>query len=675
MESTANASALSLGHTLGEYRIDAVLGQGGFGITYLATDNNLGTRVAIKEFFPASLARRDENSDIADAPEAGVRGKELYLWGLQQFLREARALAQFKHQNIVRVLRYFEAHNTAYMVMEYEQGQSLAHYLATHGNKLTEQELLRVFLPILNGLQAIHDAGLLHLDIKPDNIYLRQDGSPMLIDFGSARQPTSAAGELQPITLTPAYAALEQYPDQGAPGPWTDVYALGASMFRCVTGISPAGGLKRAQAIQQNQPDPLASLARVGVPDFAKFVLQCIDWAMEIAPPRRPQSAQELQEGLLGRRRPPQVPSPPRPAPAPSAEATTANDPDDSYVDRWKAGRWLLAGLVILALAGIGFQYWGGSGTGASEGPREQISDRPSRLAFTLIGHSAPVRSVAFLDGDRRLLSSDDSGQVLLWDPRTGQRLQQLADGADGGRIIAATTSGGWFAVAAGGGIDIRGLDQGDTIASLPGPEDAITRLAASNDGKWVAAGDNRGNLLIQKADGKGRGIRLHAGQGAITGLAFSANGSLLATGDGKGSVALWDVKTGQNRFHAVTAPDHASALALSPDGNWIASGGQGGAISLWNPGGRASQRSLQARVDRVESLAFSPDGMSLYVGLSNNAVAVLDRESGSIRDILTGQNGAVQALALSPDGLTLATGGRDLMVLIWSAWGTKTKR
>jgi len=169
--------ALPEGYKLGDYLIESVLGYGGFGITYLARDTQLSSSVAIKEFFPRAVAARGDQYTIRPF----TNGAEDFQWGLQEFLKEARALAKFKHNHIVRVLRFVEANGTAYLVMEYEQGESLDVYLKRSGGFLNEQMLLSVFIPVLSGLQAVHDAGLLHLDIKPDNIYLRSNGQPMLI--------------------------------------------------------------------------------------------------------------------------------------------------------------------------------------------------------------------------------------------------------------------------------------------------------------------------------------------------------------------------------------------------------------------------------------------------------------------------------------------------------------
>ncbi|MEK7795953.1 MAG: protein kinase, partial [Pseudomonadota bacterium] len=164
--------ALPHNFELAEYIIESMLGHGGFGITYLARDRNLDTRVAIKEYFPADLAVRQDIATVA--PKPTPKAMRDYHLGLKNFIKEARALAHFKHPNIVRVLRYIEAYDTAYMVMEYSQGEGLADQLRQQGPKLPEAALLRIFLPILNGVRAVHEAEMLHLDIKPENIYLRK---------------------------------------------------------------------------------------------------------------------------------------------------------------------------------------------------------------------------------------------------------------------------------------------------------------------------------------------------------------------------------------------------------------------------------------------------------------------------------------------------------------------
>lgn len=299
--SAYHKNALPHGHQLAEYTIQSVLGHGGFGITYLAEDNSLGAQVAIKEYLPHQLAVRQQGTtDIVPKIDAGNAIQD-FDWGRKRFLQEARALARFKNANIVRVLRYLEANGTAYMVMEYEKGKSLGQLLKENNNELPEKKIMNIYLPILNGLEAVHQAGMLHLDIKPDNIYLREDGTPMLIDFGSARQSMRGHGMDKKVVLTPGYAPIEQYPDQGTPGAWTDVYALGASMYRCIRGQRPVNAIERYQMILKTQTDPVTPAKVVGKGKYQNQLLDCIDWAMQSYPTDRPKTAKELQDALVGK--------------------------------------------------------------------------------------------------------------------------------------------------------------------------------------------------------------------------------------------------------------------------------------------------------------------------------------------------------------------------------------
>jgi serine/threonine protein kinase len=300
--SVYHEDALEPGSAVAEYTIESMLGHGAFGITYLAQDAALGSHVAIKEYLPQEIATRDTRGP-AVIPQASHDAIRQYHWGLKNFVKEARALARFKHANIVRVVRFIEANGTAYVVMEYEQGKTLFQHLRESGQRLDERMLLRIMIPILNGLQAVHDAGLLHLDIKPENIYLRRDGSPMLIDFGSARQAMTQTSNAR-ITLTHGYAPVEQYPDKGQLGPWSDVYAVGATMYRCVTGKRPDEALARYRAVLDYKVDPLKPAVKAGEGRCQPMLLECIDWAMQLHAKDRPQSARGLQDGLVGRGRP-----------------------------------------------------------------------------------------------------------------------------------------------------------------------------------------------------------------------------------------------------------------------------------------------------------------------------------------------------------------------------------
>jgi len=225
------------------YVLERVLGQGGFGITYLAKDTNLDQRVAIKEYLPIDVATRLQDSTVRSRTE---ELRDRYRWGLERFIQEARTLARFDHPNIVRVLSVFEFNNTAYMVMRFEEGVTLSAMLDRRGT-LPEADLLRVLLPILDGLKLVHNAGFIHRDIKPDNIHIGGDGRPVLLDFGSARQSLGGSNTLT-ILIAPGYAPFEQYySDSTSQGPWTDIYGLGATCYRAICGRAPLDAVSRSK--------------------------------------------------------------------------------------------------------------------------------------------------------------------------------------------------------------------------------------------------------------------------------------------------------------------------------------------------------------------------------------------------------------------------------------------
>jgi serine/threonine protein kinase/HAMP domain-containing protein len=286
--------ALPKGLRLHEYRIERVLGQGGFGITYLATDVNLDAEVAIKEYLPEEIAFRA--SDRSVSPNASQH-RDRYQQGLENFLTEARTLASFRHPNIVRVARFFEAHHTAYMVLEYERGRSFKKWWLkqVQGKPLNgqgERLLVERLQPLLDGLSAVHAAGYLHRDIKPDNIQVRaEDGRLVLLDFGSAGQ-TVALADQDAVVVTPGYAPVEQY-GLGEQGAWTDIYALGATLYWAVAGHKPPDAEARAGGLA------LTPAVELGKGRFGRTFLEAIDWALQMDPAARPQTVEQWRDKLL----------------------------------------------------------------------------------------------------------------------------------------------------------------------------------------------------------------------------------------------------------------------------------------------------------------------------------------------------------------------------------------
>lgn len=278
---------LPVDHQLGEYNIQSVLGRGGFGITYLVLDGNLHKTFALKEYFPIALATRGRGNDITAKEKIYENDFEK---GRSDFLREARILAAFKHPNIVSAVRVFKAHNTAYILMEYEKGRSLQSQIENRQKSFSEPEVLSIFLPVLDGLEELHKKGFIHRDIKPDNMFIREDGSPVLIDFGAVRNFLVSGGLNMSIILTPHYAPIEQFMSDVPQGPYTDIYSLGCVLYYLTTGKVPLPAVERMSGKEIES----AELLKTG--DYSDVFLRAIDLAMQIDYRKRPQTLTEWRK-------------------------------------------------------------------------------------------------------------------------------------------------------------------------------------------------------------------------------------------------------------------------------------------------------------------------------------------------------------------------------------------
>lgn len=299
-------NSLQPGYKLHWYHIIKILGQGGFGITYLAHDTNLDQQVAIKEYLPTDLAVRENNVSVHPVSEDH---SESYQWGLERFISEARTLAKFKHPNIVRVLSVFTENNTAYMVMEYEHGEPMDALLKNR-KTIEEEKLKSILMPMLDGLEAVHKTGFIHRDIKPANIYIRTDGSPVLLDFGSARQSLGLQTRTLTTMVSPGYAPFEQYTSKSnKQGPWTDIYGLGATLYRAVTGIGPTDAMDRSEALLHTGKDVYIPASKIAHENYSGAFLTAIDHALMFKTDERPQSIddwrKELDSGIVASKLPP----------------------------------------------------------------------------------------------------------------------------------------------------------------------------------------------------------------------------------------------------------------------------------------------------------------------------------------------------------------------------------
>ncbi|HEX4740956.1 MAG TPA: serine/threonine-protein kinase, partial [Caulobacteraceae bacterium] len=284
MSAPHHTKALPPGALLREWKLEDVLGAGGFGIVYKGRGIYFDEVVAIKEYFPGAISDRLDGVTVTPTDSSS---EQIYDLGRQKFLDEAKILWTLsqpqRHPNIVSVRSLFEIHGTAYMVMDFEQGRSLSQMLH-EGRRFDEQSLMTLLRPIAEGLQRVHDAGVIHRDIKPANILVDETGRPVLIDFGAARFEMNQETNTKATFYTPPYAALEQYVRTFPQGPWTDIYALGVTLFQCVTGEKPPDVLERLHG-EEGQP-----LSARSWPGFGRAFIRAVDAAMAIRPGDRPSS-------------------------------------------------------------------------------------------------------------------------------------------------------------------------------------------------------------------------------------------------------------------------------------------------------------------------------------------------------------------------------------------------
>jgi serine/threonine protein kinase len=726
---TGGSNALPVGYQLGEYSVVAVLGEGGFGITYRARDTKLGVDVAIKEYFPSMYAARSESSTIV--PRVGT-DLENYRWGLSEFLKEAQALAKFKHPHIVRVLRFLEANGTAYTIMEYEEGETLNAYLRKHGGVLAEPTLLQIFLPILNGLQAVHDAGLLHLDIKPDNIYLRQNEQPILIDFGSSRQMRGDAGGK--ITLTPGYCALEQYPGHGAISAASDVYGMGATLYRCITGKSPVDARQRYTGFDRTRIDPLPPASSFERPSYSPHIRECVDRALKLVADERPASAYALQQGLMGKdmtklsaRSPTALLYRPGTgyigAVLPAEKEKKLLGRRHSFLEKTVAITVFLATFAIITpkmlidtdhmtIADL-YQWIDDTKSDITARTREfgeQINEQvfgvkprpkvpqtatlprprpveqapataeaPPKSPFgsdkqRVIDLSVPDRRplvAGFLKHGATLAVANDDGLVQLWDIATGTVRATLPTRVLTPAALGVFPSSQWLAA----------MDRNQSITifdPLGNPETVLTAesphpivaLTVSTEGRLLAEAAEDGTVTLWELSQKRRLHTLASGKHGARALLFTPDERLLLAGDAGGGITLWTNADGKLISHRQAHERGVAAAAFSPDGRRLASADNKGDVKLWTvpaPGEEwTAGRAFLEGPSTISALAFSPDGEWLLATGSGSSIYVWNVESGALAHQLATDRPNVQALALTRDGKWLAAIGDDRVVRVW---------
>jgi len=273
------------------YHIVRLIGSGGFSLIYLARDDETQDEVAVKEYFPKRFGKRGERDQVQVSEEDKLNS---YYRGLKLFFTEARTLAKLRHPNIVKVRNCFLANDSAYLVMDYEPGKNLGTYIKKRQGGLSTNFIMTVFPPLLDALDLMHKQQHLHLDIKPGNIHLRPGGNPLLLDFGAVHEFSETTDILKAQIITPGFSPVEQYYSKGNIGPWSDVYAVGATMRACLDGKPPPAATELDAGKSKLEP------AIEKFPNrYPEWLLNSIDWAMELDAKNRPQAAADLRDVLL----------------------------------------------------------------------------------------------------------------------------------------------------------------------------------------------------------------------------------------------------------------------------------------------------------------------------------------------------------------------------------------
>ena len=361
---TGSANCLPIGTRLAEFEITGVIGEGGFGNVYLAFDHSLQRTVAIKEYMPVSLASRGIDNSVLVQTK---RHRETFETGMNSFINEARLLAQFDHPALIKVYRFWEQNQTAYMAMRYYEGQTFKAIITKHPERVTEAWLKPILKPILEALDTLYKLQVLHRDISPDNIMIQNTGEAVLLDFGAARQVLGDMTQALTVILKPGFAPVEQYAEDSdmKQGPWTDIYALCAVMYMAITKQSPPTSVTRLIK------DPIELLQSKAYPGFSKEFLAAIDKGMAVKPQDRPQTIAEFSK-LLGVDKGAQVSNLPNAKNGTASAAAVAQRKPGEPRDTQKAkpapaaakpgkknvsskGSWALlaAGVVLIAVYGI----------------------------------------------------------------------------------------------------------------------------------------------------------------------------------------------------------------------------------------------------------------------------------------------------------------------------------
>jgi serine/threonine protein kinase len=707
-----------------DFRIERVLGQGGFGITYLATETALARQVTIKEYFPSDFAARNE--DFGAVPRS-IESAGDYQWGLDRFLDEAQTLALFDHRNICRVYRYFRANNTGYMVLHFEEGASLKGWIKGLGRAPRQAELDLIVAPLLEALEIVHAADFLHRDIAPDNIMVRNDGSPVLIDFGSARGDIARHSRKVSALVKPGYSPYEQYAETGKQqGPWTDIYALGATLYHCITGKRPPDSPSRIVK------DEYVSAKDAAIASYRPKFLAAIDRSMMLDIDKRPPTVQAWRAELLANAGEKPVKSgwlkKAKAAETPVAAAAEAKAVAEPVVAQLKPVAALEAkpqqprkGGFMEFLDGLKRKPETAEYTPVTAAvtvplsappPPPSVKVVPPKTAVNGLADKspkseprpAPPPPVRRKDTPRpqRVRTSETAWRPTLVKTLLVVGVASATYGLKdripryelrGGAIVASSNgalkdnqplfeirshSGGTKSVAfsddsrnlvsvgADRALKVWNANSGSIAKSIDLGGATATSVAVS--GRRAVTGHSDGNVVIWDIDSGAKVGAFKRNEAAIWSVVFAGNSGQVLAASHDWSVTLWDAKTPLIPVHVYEAHESAAqAVAFtSAEGPFFASGSADKTVKLWNPGTEALVRTYKGHKDFVTALSFSNDGRTLASGSLDGGVRLWSTTANRLVRQLSVHKVKVTGLSFSPTAEHLASGDEDGLVRIW---------
>jgi len=725
----ANLIALPSGTELvGDFRIERVLGAGGFGVTYLAQELALARPVTIKEYFPADFAAR---SDGIDAAPRSQECSGDYKWGLDRFIEEAQTLARFDHPNIVRVYRYFRANNTGYMVLHFEEGQSLKAWLKGLARAPRQKELDSIIAPLLDALEVIHKADFLHRDIAPDNIIIRNNGQPVLIDFGSARGEIAAHSKTISALVKPGYSPYEQYAETSSrQGPWTDIYALGATLYHAISGRRPPDAPSRMVK------DEIVPAREAALSSYRPGFLTAIDKALALTIEARPQAIAAWRGDLLApepakanwlaraidstrgksaagefdpvapaqEARTPSVAMPPQPdAPGPKGGLI---DFLEGLKNRGQAARATASQLPAEGDAQLSAE------TIASNPPPIEVPARimqskadkaravkAEKAERARIAKAERAAAVAKAKSAKSKPDKDKGSAPPPPRPRPGKWGEQKTWAPLAIKLlIGAGVASAFVALQdrlprfESRGTAVTTSQQSRPppaprpppvamLAKLEGHQGAVTAVAYNEDGSLIVSAGQDGTIKVWDALAGTLARTIEMDDGPPSALAISGRRAI--TGHGNGGVVVWDLDRAEKlaSFKRNEANIWSVAFAGSPDR--VAASSHDWTVTLWNAAGgptagtTAPLHVFEGHENAVQSIAYgaTPAGPVLISGGADRTVKMWNLDNYDLVRTYRGHKDFVTGLAFSPTGKILAASSLDGSIRVWSSSGPALRR